>query len=92
MRLLLVLSLGCSAASPALARVALRGADPAAELTVDGAPAGSLADYDHSRLRVRAGHHVFSLRSAEGRVTVRAADVGPGDDIALDFHPAGGTR
>ncbi len=84
--------LGCSAAVPALAKVALRGADPKSELTVDGAPAGAMADYQHSRLRLPPGHHVFILRSAQGAVTTREADVGPGDDIALDFNPAGGTR
>lgn len=84
--------LACSAAAPALARIALRGADPASQLTVDGAPAGSMADYQHSRLRLPPGHHVFTLRSAQGAVTVREADVGPGDDIALDFNPAGGSR
>lgn len=75
-----------------MARVALRGADPKAELTIDGAPAGFIADYNHSRLRLPAGHHVFTLRSAQGGVAVREADVGPGDDIALDFNPAGGLR
>lgn len=91
MRAWLLLALGCSAAAPSLARVALRGADPKAELTVDGAPAGALADYDHQRLRLPAGHHVFALRSAQG-LQVREADVGPGDDISLDFNPSGGTR
>lgn len=93
MRLLsLVLLSSCSAAAPALARVALRGADPASELSVDGAPAGPMSGYQHSRLRLPAGHHVFTLRSAQGAVSVREADVGPGDDIALDFNPAGGSR
>jgi hypothetical protein len=87
----LFLALGCAAATPALARVALRGADPKAELTIDGAPAGRIEDYDRSRLRLPAGHHVFTLRSPAGTL-VREADVGPGDDIALDFNPAGGNR
>ena len=97
MRLLLAwlvaghVAFGCSAAAPALARVALRGADLKSELTVDGAPAGALSDYDHQRLRLRPGHHVFALRSAQG-LLVREADLGPGDDISLDFNPAGGNR
>ena len=80
--------LSCSAAAPALARITLRGADPRDELTVDGAPAGSMADYEHKRFLLPAGHHVFRLRSPEGVVRVRMADVGPGDDIALVF-PSG---
>jgi hypothetical protein len=36
-------------------------------------------------LTVRPGHHVFEVRSPDGTVQVREADLGPGDFIALDL-------
>ena len=65
-----------------MAKVELRGADQA-ELSVDGAPAGKMQA--KTRLSVRPGHHVFEVRSQDGSVQVREADVGPGDFVALDL-------
>ena len=72
-----------------MARVDLRCADAAADVTVDGAPAGKAADYAKTKLTLRPGHHVFAVRGADGSVQVREADLGPGDWIALDL---GGTK
>ena len=88
-RLALLLACGCATAAPSLARIALHGGDPKAELSIDGAPAGLLADYAQGRLTVKPGHHLIALRSPDGRIDVREADVGPGDDIAL--NSSGGT-
>ena len=79
----------CATASPQMARVALRCSDPAADLTVDGAPAGKASDYAKTKLLLRPGHHVFTVRGSDGTVQVREADLGPGDWIALDL---GGTK
>ena len=74
--------LSCAAPRAEMAKVELRGAE-AAELSVDGAPAGKMQA--KTRLSVRPGHHVFEVRLADGTVQVREADVGPGDFIALDL-------
>ncbi|MCA1827295.1 MAG: hypothetical protein ABR567_01670 [Myxococcales bacterium] len=65
-----------------MAKVELRGAGDA-ELQVDGAPAGKMQA--KTRLTVRPGHHVFEVRSPDGTVQVREADLGPGDFVALDL-------
>ena len=75
----------CAAGAPAAARITLRRADPLAALTVDGAPAGSAGDYLKRGLSVRPGHHRLEVRGADGRVLVREADVGPGDQVAIDL-------
>lgn len=86
----LALLCGCASASPQVAKIALRGGDPKSEITLDGVPAGALSDYAHGRLLVKPGHHVISLRTPDGAVSVREADVGPGDDVALNV--SGGTN
>jgi hypothetical protein len=80
-----LLAAGCAAQAPAMARISLRFPDPAAELRIDGAPAGKAGDYLKRRLTLRPGHHVFELRGADGSVAVREADLGPGDQVALDL-------
>ena len=79
---------GCAAQAPAMARISLRFPDPAADLRIDGAPAGKAGDYLKRRLTLRPGHHVFELRGADGSVAVREADLGPGDQVALDLGGA----
>ena len=64
-----------------MAKVELRGG--AGELEVDGAPAGKMQP--RTRLSLRPGHHVFSVRDPGGAVQVREADLGPGDFVALDL-------
>jgi hypothetical protein len=81
--------LACAAQGPEMARVGLRCNDPAADLTVDGAPAGKASDYAKTKLTLRPGHHVFRVSRSDGTVQVREADLGPGDWIALDL---GGTK
>jgi hypothetical protein len=71
------------------ARVELHCSDAAAEITVDGAPAGKASDYAKTRLTLRPGHHVFAATGADGTVQVREADLGPGDFVALEL---GGTK
>ena len=88
MRLALLLLAGCAAQAPAMARISLKFPDPAADLTIDGAPAGKAGDYFKRRLTLRPGHHVFSLRAPDGTVAVREADLGPGDQVALDLGGA----
>lgn len=85
MRLLLLLAASCAAQPPSMARVVLKFPDPAAELSIDGAPAGKAGDYLKRPLTLRPGHHVFELRGKDGSVAVREADVGPGDRVALDL-------
>ena len=80
-----MLLVGCAAQAPAMARVRLRFPDPLAELSIDGAPAGKAGDYAKTRLTLRPGHHVFSLRGTDGSLEVREADLGPGDQVALDL-------
>jgi len=77
---------GCAAQRMEMARVDLRCPDTAAELTVDGAPSGKAQA--KTRLSLRPGHHVFELRGADGSVQVREADLGPGDQVALDLGGA----
>jgi len=38
-----------------------------------------------TRLSLRPGHHVFAVRSSDGTVQIREADLGPGDFVALDL-------
>jgi len=76
-------SLACAAA-PQLARVELKC--PQGQLAVDGAPAGEVKG--KTRFSLRPGHHVFELREADGSVQVREADLGPGDQVALDLGGA----
>jgi hypothetical protein len=72
----------CATAAPPLARVELRGGADA-ELSIDGAPAGKMQA--KTRLSLLPGHHVFALRSSDGTVQIREADLGPGDFVALDL-------
>ena len=76
------LCLACAAQRPQMAKIELRGPE-SAELSVDGAPSGKLEKT--TRLTLRPGHHVFEVRSQDGSVQVREADVGPGDFVALDL-------
>lgn len=78
-------SVACAAQQP-FARVELSA--PQGQLAVDGAPAGEVKG--KTRFTLRPGHHVFELRAADGRVEVREADLGPGDQVALDL--AGASR
>ncbi len=78
----------CAAQKLEMARVGLHCSDAAADVMVDGAPAGKAADYAKTKLVLRPGHHVFTVRGSDGSVQVREADLGPGDWIALDL---GGT-
>ena len=61
---------------------------PQGALAVDGAPAGEVKG--QTRFSLRPGHHVFELRESDGTVEVREADLGPGDQVALDL--GGGTK
>jgi hypothetical protein len=101
--LALLLAAGC--AGPELrrvpdgyARISLACADAAADVTVDGAPAGKAQDYvgGNGRLLVRPGWHRIELRSASGASAVREALLGAGDDVAirveLPLRANGGTR
>jgi len=85
-RLWLLAAAACATASPPMAKVELRGA-ASAELQVDGAPAGKMLA--KTRLSLRPGHHVFAVRTEDGSLRIREADLGPGDFIALDL---GGTK
>ena len=67
-----------------MAHLALHCTDAAAELRVDGAPAGTAGDYEKRKLSLPPGHHVFELRTASGQVEVREATLGPGDEVALE--------
>jgi hypothetical protein len=73
---LLLLAACASAAS--YARVTLKG-DPSADLLVDGAPAGKIADYSHG-LQLLPGHHRFEVRGQ-----VREAWLSAGDSVSLDL-------
>jgi len=64
-----------------MARVELRC--PPGQLAVDGAPSGEV--YGKTRISLRPGHHVFELRGSDGSVQLREADLGPGDQVALDL-------
>ena len=79
--------LACATTKPGMARVDLKCAEAAAELSVDGAPSGK--PQGKTRLTLRPGHHLFAVRGEDGGVQVREADLGPGDWIALDL---GGTK
>ena len=79
------------------ARIALASSDGAAEVTVDGAPAGRASDYAQSggRLLVKPGWHRIELRSATGQSAIREALLGAGDDVALSvqfLRSSGGSR
>ena len=76
----------CAASKPQMARVELNCPESAAELLVDGAPSGK--PERKTRLSLRPGHHVFEVRGADGSVQVREADLGPGDQVALDLGGA----
>lgn len=69
-----------------LARVELKCSQ--GQLAVDGAPSGEVSG--KTRLSLRPGHHVFELRSEDGSLQVREADLGPGDLVALDL--GGGSK
>jgi hypothetical protein len=71
------------------AKIALKIPDPASEVTVDGAPAGKAGDYRTRRLVLRPGKHRIEVRAPDGSVEVREAELGPGDQIALEL---GGTK
>ena len=72
-----------------MARIALHCGDAAADVTVDGAPAGKAADYAKTKLTLRPGHHVIAVTGSDGVTQVREADLGPGDFVALEL---GGKR
>lgn len=69
------------------ARIALACDDGAAEVTVDGAPAGKASDYSASggRLLLRPGWHRLELRS-QGVLAVREALLGAGDDVSISVQ------
>ena len=78
-----LLAVSCGAERQ-MARVELRC--PEGQLAVDGAPAGEVKG--KARFSLRPGHHVFELRGADGTVETREADLGPGDQVALDLGGA----
>jgi hypothetical protein len=92
--LLPALGLGCAGLAGApqegragTARVALRCADPAAEVTVDGVPQGRVSDYaggPDRQLQLSPGSHEIVLRAA-GRLSTRELAVGPGDALTVPF-------
>ena len=78
---------GCASAS-ALGRVAVRCADPAAEVEVDGVPYGRAEDYpggEGKQLLLAPGAHRIVLRAEGGRQAVREVAVGPEDSISVSF-------
>ena len=79
-----VCSLAACAAGPQLARVELTC--PQGQLAVDGAPAGEVKG--KARFSLRPGHHVFEVRGPDGSVETREADLGPGDQVALELGGA----
>jgi len=86
--LLLLLLAGCAHRAPAWARLQLVVADPEAEVTIDGAPAGKAGEYRKRPLMLSPGRHLIELRSGTARV-VREADLGPGDRVALSIDMPG---
>jgi hypothetical protein len=84
---------GCATARPPRARVALRCADPGAEVTVDGVPRGLASDYTGGpgkQLLLPAGEHRLVVRAADGAQSMREVTVGPEDSltVAVDLAPA----
>ena len=84
------------AAAQGRGRVAVRCADPAAEVEVDGVPYGIAADYaggEGRQLLLAPGAHRIVLRAAGGRLSAREVAVGPEDSIAVAFDlPSGATQ
>src|SRR5262249_6986986 len=86
LRVLCAFAVDFACAGPApMARVEIKC--PQGQLAVDGAPAGEV--HGKTRFSLRPGHHVFELRKTDGSVQVREADLGPGDQVALEL---GGTK
>ena len=83
MRAALLLAAACATAAPLPAKVALSYRDPEADVSVDGAPAGKMRDYQKRRLTLTAGAHRIEVRTADGRTLQREFVLGPGDQIAL---------
>jgi len=81
------------AAAQGRGRVAVRCADPAAEVEVDGVPYGVAADYaggEGRQLLLAPGAHRIVLRAAGGGQSAREVAVGPEDSISVAFDlPAG---
>jgi hypothetical protein len=90
--LLGVLALVACASVQGRGRVALRCADPAAEVEVDGVPYGVAADYAGGagrQLLLAPGTHRIVLASGEAR-SAREVTVGPEDSLWVAFDlPAG---
>ncbi len=93
---LVVLALVACAAVQGRGRVALRCADPAAEVEVDGVPYGLAADYgggEGKQLLLTPGTHRIVLRAAVGGQSAREVAVGPEDSITVAFDlPAGAAK
>ena len=87
------LALAACASVQGRGRVALRCADPAAEVEVDGVPYGVAADYaggEGKQLLLAPGTHRIVLRAAGGGQSAREVAVGPEDSISVAFDlPAG---
>ena len=86
--LLGVLALVACASAQGRGRVALRCADQAAEVEVDGVPYGVAADYtggEGRQLLLTPGLHRIALRGGSGGLAVREVAVGPEDSIAVAF-------
>lgn len=89
------LALVACAAVQGRGRVALRCADPAAEVEVDGAPYGVAADYaggEGRQLLLAPGTHRIVLRAAGGGQSVREVAVGPEDSISVAFDLPPGSK
>ena len=93
---LAALALVACASAQGRGRVALRCADPGAEVEVDGVPYGVAADYtggEGKQLLLTPGAHRISLRAAGGGRSVREVAVGPEDSISVSFDlPAGAVQ
>jgi hypothetical protein len=91
---LVALALVACASVQGRGRVALRCADPDAEVEVDGVPYGVAADYaggEGRQLLLASGTHRIVVRGAAGGQSAREVAVGPEDSIAVAFDLPAGT-
>ena len=68
-------------------QLALRCADPGAEVFVDGVSRGLAGDFDgkKGRLILAKGLHRLEVRGTGGATAVREIELGPQDDLALNL-------